>query len=221
MNKVKTLDQAVRSIKDDDVIMLGGFMTVGTPELLVDAVVAKNLTGLTIICNDAGVPGKGAGKFVHQGSVKTFYASHVGLNPEFGKAMTEGRIEAILVPQGTLAERIRAAGVGLGGILTPTGVGTEVEKGKETIVVDGRAYLLEPPIKGDVALIKAHRADRAGNVIFRKSAQNFNPLMAMACEYVVVEAEHIEDTGTMDPDHVMLPGIFVDAVVQAGEVEHG
>ena len=221
MNKVKTLDQAVRSIKDDDVIMLGGFMTVGTPELLVDAVVAKNLTGLTIICNDAGVPGKGAGKFVHQGSVKTFYASHVGLKPEFGKAMTEGRIEAILVPQGTLAERIRAAGVGLGGILTPTGVGTEVEKGKETIVVDGRAYLLEPPIKGDVALIKAHRADRAGNVIFRKSAQNFNPLMAMACEYVVVEAEHIEDTGTMDPDHVMLPGIFVDAVVQAGEVEHG
>ncbi|SCY81414.1 CoA transferase subunit A [Desulfoluna spongiiphila] len=221
MNKVKTLDQAVRSIKNDDVIMLGGFMTVGTPELLVDAVVAKDLTGLTIVCNDAGVPGKGAGKFVRQGSVKTFYASHVGLNPEFGKAMTEGRIEAILVPQGTLAERIRAAGVGLGGILTPTGVGTEVEKGKETIVVDGRAYLLEPPIKGDVALIKAHRADRAGNVIFRKSAQNFNPLMAMACEYVVVEAEHIEDTGTMDPDHVMLPGIFVDAVVQAGEVENG
>ena len=218
MNKVKTLDQAVRSIKNDDVIMVGGFMTVGTPELLVDAVVAKNLTGLTIVCNDAGVPGKGAGKFVRQGSVKTFYASHVGLNPEFGKAMTEGRIEAVLVPQGTLAERIRAAGVGLGGILTPTGVGTEVENGKKKIVVDGRAYLLEPPIKGDVALIKAHRADRAGNVIFRKSAQNFNPLMAMACEYVVVEAEHIEDTGTMDPDHVMLPGIFVDAVVQAGEV---
>lgn len=218
MNKVKTLDQAVRSIKNDDVIMVGGFMTVGTPELLVDAVVAKNLTGLTIVCNDAGVPGKGAGKFVRQGSVKTFYASHVGLNPEFGKAMTEGRIEAVLVPQGTLAERIRAAGVGLGGILTPTGVGTEVENGKKKIEVDGRPYLLEPPIKGDVALIKAHRADRAGNVIFRKSAQNFNPLMAMACEYVVVEAEHIEDTGTMDPDHVMLPGIFVDAVVQAGEV---
>ncbi|VFQ45141.1 CoA transferase subunit A [Desulfoluna butyratoxydans] len=221
MNKVKTLDQAVRSIKNDDVIMVGGFMTVGTPELLVDAVVAKNLTGLTIVCNDAGVPGEGAGKFVRQGSVKTFYASHVGLNPEFGKAMTEGRIEAVLVPQGTLAERIRAAGVGLGGILTPTGVGTEVENGKKKIEVDGRAYLLEPPIKGDVALIKAHRADRAGNVIFRKSAQNFNPLMAMACEYVVVEAEHIEDTGTMDPDHVMLPGIFVDAVVQAGEVKHG
>jgi len=221
MNKVKTLDQAVQDITSGAVIMVGGFMTVGTPEMLVDAVVEKNLSDLTIICNDAGVPGKGAGKLVRQGSVKTFYASHVGLNPEFGKAMTEGALEAVLVPQGTLAERIRAAGVGLGGILTPTGVGTEVENGKQKITVDGRDFLLEPPIKGDVALIKAHRADRSGNLIFRKSAQNFNPLMAMACEYVIVEAEHIEDTGTMDPDHVMLPGIFVDAVVQAGEVSHG
>jgi len=147
MNKVKTLDQAVRSIKNDDVIMVGGFMTVGTPELLVDAVVAKNLTGLTIVCNDAGVPGKGAGKFVRQGSVKTFYASHVGLNPEFGKAMTEGRIEAVLVPQGTLAERIRAAGVGLGGILTPTGVGTEVENGKKKSWWTGEPIFWSPPSK--------------------------------------------------------------------------
>ena len=221
MNKVMTLDQAVQDVKSGAVIMIGGFMTVGTPELLVDAVVAKNLKDLTLVCNDAGVPNKGAGKFVHQGSVKTFYASHVGLNPEFGKAMTAGTLEAILVPQGTLAERIRAAGVGLGGILTPTGVGTDVAKEKETITVDGRDYLLEPPIKGDVALIKAHRADRSGNLIFRKSAQNFNPLMAMACQYVIVEAEHIEDTGSMDPDHVMLPGIFVDAVVLKGEVSNG
>ena len=220
MNKIKCLDEAVRDIGNGATLMIGGFMTVGTPERLVDAVVAKNLKDLTVVCNDAGIPGGGAGKLVRQGSVKTFYASHVGLNPEFGKAMTEGTLEAILVPQGTLAERIRAAGVGLGGILTPTGVGTDVEKGKEVITVDGKAFLLEPPIKGDVALIKAHRADRSGNLIFRKSAQNFNPLMAMACDYVIVEAEHIEDTGTIDPDQVMLPGIFVDAVIKVGEVNH-
>ena len=218
MNKITSLADAVERIESGATIMIGGFMTVGTPESLVDAVVEKNLTDLTVVCNDAGVPGKGAGKLVRQGSAKTFYASHVGLNPEFGKAMTEGTIEAILVPQGTLAERIRAAGVGLGGILTPTGVGTDVEKDKKKITVDGKTFLLEPPIKGDVALIKAHRADRNGNLIFRKSAQNFNPLMAMACEYVIVEAEHVEDTGTLDPDQVMLPGIFVDAIVKKGEV---
>jgi len=218
MDKVKTIDQVVRNIEDGAVIMIGGFMTVGTPELLVDSVVDKNLTDLTIICNDAGIPGKGAGKLVRQGSISTFYASHVGLNPEFGKAMTEGEIEAILVPQGTLAERIRAAGSGLGGVLTPTGVGTVVEEGKQKISIDNREFLLELPIKGDVALIKAFRADKSGNLVFRKSARNFNPVMAMACDYVIVEAEEIVETGDIDPDIVMLPGIFVDAVVPATEV---
>ncbi|MCG8471346.1 MAG: CoA transferase subunit A [Desulfobacterales bacterium] len=214
MNKVTTIREAVATIRSGMTLMVGGFMTVGTPEKLVDAVVELGLTDLTVVCNDAGVPGGGAGKFIRNGMAKTFYASHVGLNPEFGKLMAQEAIEAILVPQGTLAERIRAAGVGLGGILTPTGVGTDVEKGKEKITVDGKEYLLEPPIKGDVALIKAHRADRQGNLIFRKSAQNFNPLMAMACETVIVEAEHIEDVGTIDPDEVMVPGIFVDHVVK-------
>lgn len=214
MNKVTTISEAVARIESGMTVMIGGFMTVGTPEMLVDAVVEKGVTDLTVVCNDAGTPGKGAGKFIRHDMVATFYASHVGLNPEFGKLMAEEKIDAILVPQGTLAERIRAAGVGLGGILTPTGVGTDVEKGKEKITVDGREFLLEPPIKGDVALIKAFRADRHGNLVFRKSAQNFNPLMAMACDYVVVEAEYVEDVGVIDPDHVMLPGIFVDAVVK-------
>ena len=214
MNKVTTISEAVARIESGMTVMIGGFMTVGTPEMLVDAVVEKGVTDLTLVCNDAGVPGMGAGKFIRHDMASTFYASHVGLNPEFGKLMAEEKIDAVLVPQGTLAERIRAAGVGLGGILTPTGVGTDVEKGKEKITVDGREFLLEPPIKGDVALIKAFRADRQGNLVFRKSAQNFNPLMAMACDYVIVEAEHVEDVGVIDPDHVMLPGIFVDAVVQ-------
>lgn len=214
MNKVTTISDAVARIENGMTVMIGGFMTVGTPEALVDAVVEKGVNNLTLVCNDAGVPGMGAGKFIRRDMVSTFYASHVGLNPEFGKLMAEEKIDAVLVPQGTLAERIRAAGVGLGGILTPTGVGTDVEKGKEKITVDGREFLLEPPIKGDVALIKAFRADRQGNLVFRKSAQNFNPLMAMACDYVIVEAEHVEDVGVIDPDHVMLPGIFVDAVVK-------
>ncbi|SCY65923.1 CoA transferase subunit A [Desulfoluna spongiiphila] len=213
MNKITTMKDAVARIESGMTVMIGGFMTVGTPEALVDAVVEKGVTDLTVVCNDAGVPGKGAGKLIRNDMASCFYASHVGLNPEFGKLMSENKIDAVLVPQGTLAERIRAAGVGLGGILTPTGVGTHVEEGKEKLTVDGREFLLEPPIKGDVALIKAFRADRQGNLVFRKSAQNFNPLMAMACDYVIVEAEYLEDVGAIDPDHVMLPGIFVDAVV--------
>jgi acetate CoA/acetoacetate CoA-transferase alpha subunit len=214
MNKVTTIEKAIEKVTDGMTIMIGGFMAVGTPEKLVDAILAKGVKDLTVICNDAGVPGRGAGKLVDAKVIKKYIASHVGLNPEFGRQMNAGEIEAELVPQGTLAERIRAGGTGLGGFLTPTGVGTLVEEGKEKITVEGKEYLLELPLKGDVALVKAHRADKAGNLVFRKSARNFNPLIAMACDYVIVEAEHIEDTGTIDPDMVMLPGIFVDAIVQ-------
>jgi len=213
MNKVTTYEDAFDSIEDGASVMVGGFMTVGSPENLIDELVGKKIIGLTVICNDAGVPGKGAAKLIEAGMVKKYYASHVGLNPMFGKLMGEGRIEAVLVPQGTLAERIRSAGTGLGGFLTPTGVGTEVEEGKEVIEIDRKKYLLELPLKADIALIKAHRADTSGNLIFRKTAQNFNPLMAMACDKVIVEAEHIENTGSLDPDQVMLPGIFVDKIV--------
>lgn len=215
MDKVTTWDDALYGIADGASIMVGGFMTVGTPEQLVDALVAKKTKDLTIICNDAGIPGKGCGKIIAAGQVKKYYASHVGLNPAFGQLMAEGAIEAVLVPQGTLAERIRSAGTGLGGFLTPTGVGTEVEEGKQTIEIDEKKYLLELPLKADFALVKAHRADTSGNLIFRKTARNFNPLMAMACDTVIVEAEYIENTGALDPDQIMLPGIFVDRIVQS------
>jgi acetate CoA/acetoacetate CoA-transferase alpha subunit len=216
-NKLMNVKEAITQIEDGMSIMIGGFMAVGTPELLISELIHQGTGNLTVICNDAGVPGKGAGKLVETGRINKYYASHVGLNPEFGNLMNNGKIEAILVPQGTLAERIRAGGNGLGGILTPTGVGTEVEKGKEVITVDNKKYLLELPLKADISLVKAHTADKSGNLIFRKSARNFNPLMAMASEYTIVEAEHIVETGTLEPDSVMLPGLFVNAVVQGGK----
>ncbi len=216
-NKMTEVHEAVTNIKDSMSIMIGGFMAVGTPELLISELIRQGTSDLTVICNDAGVPGKGAGNLVETGRIIKYFASHVGLNPEFATLMNAGKIEAILVPQGTLAERIRAAGTGLGGFLTPTGVGTEVEKGKEVITIDGRQFLLELPLKADIALIKAHTADKAGNLIFRKSARNFNPLMAMAADYTIVEAEHVVETGSLEPDAVMLPGLFVNAVVQGGK----
>ncbi len=214
MNKVRTIEEAVSRIEDGASIMLGGFMAVGTPEKLIDATIKKGVKNLTIICNDAATPGVGAGKFVDARVIKRYITNHIGLNPVFGKQMREGEVEVILTPQGTLAERIRAGGAGLGGFLTPTGVGTLVQEGKEVITIEGKDYLLELPLTADVALIKAHRADKSGNLVFRKSARNFNPLMATACQYVIVEAEHVEDVGAIDPDTVMLPGIFIDAVVQ-------
>lgn len=214
MNKVVTIEQAMERVTDGMIIMIGGFMSVGTPEKLMDAIIAKGIGNLTVVCNDAGLPGRGASKLIEARRVKKYFASHVGLTPEFGRQMSSGALDATLVPQGTLAERIRAGGAGLGGFLTPTGVGTLVEEGKQKLNIDGRDYLLELPLKGDVAFIKAHRADKGGNLVFRKAARNFNPIMATACDYVIVEAEHIEDIGVVDPDQVMLPGIFVDAIVQ-------
>ena len=214
MDKVTTIDVAVSRIEDGNSIMIAGFMTVGTPQLLVDALIASGVKDLTIICNDAGTPGAGAGKIVDARIISEYITNHIGLNPVCGKQMSDGELNVTLIPQGTMAERIRAGGAGIGGFLTPTGVGTVVEQGKQVMNIDGKDYLLELPLKADVALIKAHRADRSGNLIFRKSARNFNPLMATACEYVIVEAEHIEDVGCMDPDAIMLPGIFIDAIVQ-------
>ena len=214
MDKVTAIDVAVSRIKDGDSVMIAGFMTVGTPELLVDALIASGVKDLTIICNDAGTPGMGAGKIVDARIISKYITNHIGLNPVCGKQMSDGELDVTLIPQGTMAERIRAGGAGIGGFLTPTGIGTIVQQGKQVITIEGKDYLLELPLKADVALVKAHRADRSGNLIFRKSAQNFNPLMATACEYVIVEAEHIEDIGCLDPDAIMLPGIFVDAVVQ-------
>lgn len=214
MNKVKTIAEACEYVQDGATVMIGGFLAVGTPEVLIDALVAKKVTGLTVIANDSGFPDRGIGKLVVNRQVKKLIASHVGTNPETGRQMNVGELEVVLTPQGTLAEQIRAGGAGLGGVLTPTGLGTVVENGKQKISLDGREYLIELPLKADVALIKAHKADRSGNLVYRRSARNFNPLMALAAEYVIAEVEEIVETGEIDPDEVMTPGILVDLIVQ-------
>ncbi len=195
-------------------VMIGGFLACGTPESLIDALVQKGVKDLTVIANDTAFPDKGIGKLVVNRQLKKVTVSHIGTNPETGRQMHAGELTVELVPQGTLAECIRAGGFGLGGFLTPTGVGTVVENGKQKLTIGGREYLLELPLKADVALLKAAKADKAGNLVFRKAARNFNPLMATAAEIVIVEAQEIVETGTIDPDEVMTPGIFVDYLVR-------
>jgi len=214
MNKVTTITQAFESVQDGMTVMIGGFLAVGTPELLVDALLAKGTKDLTVIANDTAFPDKGIGKLVVNRRLQKAIVSHIGTNPETGRQMNADELQVELVPQGTLAERIRAGGAGLGGILTPTGLGTMIAEGKDMIVIDGREYLLEKYLKADVALIKAHTADTAGNLLFHRSARNFNPLMAMAAGTVIVQAENIVEAGHIDPDQVMTPGIVVDWIVR-------
>lgn len=214
MDKVRTINQALDAVKAGMTLMIGGFLAVGTPERLIDALLQKGTDRLTVIANDTGTPEKGIGKLVVNKRLRRAVVSHIGTNPETGRQMNNGELNVELVPQGTLAERIRAGGAGLGGILTPTGIGTLVAEGKDVIKVDGREYLLEKPLRADVALLKAYKADTAGNLVYHRSARNFNPLMATAAEVVIVEAETIVDAGQIDPDEVMTPGIFVDWIVQ-------
>lgn len=216
MGKLTTIEQVISRIKDGTVVMIGGFLGVGVPEGLVDALVEVGVRNLTIIANDTGFPGRGIAKLVENKQASKVIASHIGTNPETGRQLNAGETEVELIPQGTLAERIRSAGAGLGGFLTPTGVGTIVEEGKKKIQVSDKEYLLELPLRADVALIKAHKADARGNLIFRRAARNFNPVMATAADYVVAEVEKYVETGEIDPDEVMLPGIFVDAIVKGG-----
>ncbi|WP_456298946.1 CoA transferase subunit A [Marinisporobacter balticus] len=213
-NKVVTIEEAMHHIKDGMTIMIGGFMAAGTPEKFMDALVKKGVKDLTIIGNDGGWPNKGIGKLVCNKQVKKLIASHVGLNPEVGSQMNSGELETELVPQGTLAERIRAGGNGLGGILTPTGVGTIVEEGKEKITVDGKVYILEKPLKADIALVGASIGDKKGNLYYNKATKNFNPLMATAAELVIAGAEKIVEVGEIDSNDVMTPGLFVDYIVE-------
>ena len=214
MAKIVTTEQALEHIKDGMTIMAGGFLAVGAPEILIDGIVAKGVKDLTVITSDTAYTDKGIGKVIVAKLAKKVIASHIGTNPETGRQMNEKEMEVELVPQGTLAERIRAAGAGLGGVLTPTGLGTLVETGKDRITVDGREFLLEKPLKADVAILLADMADKSGNLVYRRAARNFNPLMAMAAETVIVVAKTIVETGAIDPDHVMTPGIFVDMIVQ-------
>jgi acetate CoA/acetoacetate CoA-transferase alpha subunit len=213
MNKIVTIEEAISHIEDGMTIMVGGFLSCGTPHKLVDALVEKGVKDLTLICNDSGFLDSGAGKLVVNKQIKKLIASHVGTNPETGRQMNAGEMEVDLVPQGTLAERIRASGAGLGGILTPTGVGTVIEEGKQKLEIDGNEYLLELPLKADVALILGYIVDKSGNIVYKGATRNFSTLMATAADIVIVEAENLVETGEIDPNHVVTPGLFVDYIV--------
>jgi acetate CoA/acetoacetate CoA-transferase alpha subunit len=211
--KTISLHDAVAMIPDGARLMIGGFMGVGTPERVVDELVRQRKRDLTVIANDNAMPGVGIGKLVSAGLVRKTIASHIGLNPETQKKMLAGDMEVELVPQGTLIERIRAAGFGLGGVLTPTGVGTVVEEGKQRIKVDGKPFLLETALRADFALVQAFLADYIGNLQYVLTARNFNPVIAMAADTVIVEAENIVPVGVIPPDHVMTPAPIVDYLI--------
>ena len=211
--KTTTFEDAVAQVSDGARLMIGGFMGVGTPHQVIDELMRQNRRDLTVIANDTALPGVGIGKLIAANRVRKVIASHIGLNPETQQKMLAGEMEVELVPQGTLIERIRAAGFGLGGILTSTGVGTVVEEGKRTIEVDGRTYLLELPLHADFALVQAFLCDYLGNLTYALTARNFNPIIAMAATTVIVEAEHIVPIGMISPDHVMTPAPLVDYVV--------
>lgn len=205
--------EAAELVTDGSTVLIGGFMGVGSPHRLIDALVTRGVKDLTLVCNDTAMPGVGVGKLVTAGALRRVIVSHIGLNPETQKKMIAGELEVELVPQGTLVERIRAGGVGLGGVLTPTGIGTLVEDGKPVIEVDGKPYLLEKPIKGDFALIGCFSADYAGNLAYQLTAHNFNPIMAMAAATVIAEPEHILPVGAIPPDAVKTPGVLIDHLV--------
>lgn len=221
---VVTAHEAAAKVREGDVVLVGGFLGVGSALSVIHALVDEGTSKLTIACNDSGICDKagrvvGVGHLVVNHQVAKVITSHIGTNIETQRQMNAGETEVQLVPQGTLAERIRSAGVGLGGILTPTGIGTEVADGKQVITIDGLAYLLELPLKGDVALIKARKADKSGNLVYAATAQNFNPTMAMAARTVIAEVEEIVEIGDIDPNDVRTPGIFVDYLVLATTVE--
>lgn len=201
---------AAQLIPDGAVLMIGGFMAVGSPERLIDALVARGARGLTVIANDTAMPGKGIGKLISAGAVAHVIASHIGLNPETQARMLSGEIDVELVPQGTLIERIRAGGMGLGGVLTPTGLGTEVEEGKQIVEVQGKRFLVETPLKADFALVGAWQADYVGNLSYMLTAHNFNPIIALAGRTVIAEPESIVPVGVIPPDAVKTPGVLVD-----------
>lgn len=218
--KIKTIDEVLEKIEDGTRLMIGGFGGVGNPPTLVSGILEKGVKDLTIICNDTGFPHIGVGKLITEGRVKKIIASHIGSNPLAGEQMSSGKVEVEFSPQGTLAERIRAGGVGLGGILVDVGLDSDVvEKGKTKIELNGEIYLLETPLTADVAIIYGRQSDPFGNLIYRKSARNMNPLMAMAATYTIAEVEEIIPLGDMDSESIITPGIFVQAIVKGDGVD--
>ncbi|MGF1877341.1 CoA transferase subunit A [Photobacterium frigidiphilum] len=217
MKKMISAEAIASKLYDGMTIMIGGFMANGAPEGLIDILLAHNIKDITLITTDTGTPITGSGRLISERRIKKLYASHVGTNPETGSQMNAGELAVELVPQGTLAERIRAGGAGLGGILTPTGLGTLVAENKQVITVDGEDFLLEKPLRADLAFIRGSIVDIKGNVFYKKTTQNFNPLMATAADLVIVEAEKLVDVGQIEPECVHTPGLFVDYVYQGGK----
>lgn len=222
MNKVVDIKTAIDRIKSGDIVMIGGFTNYGGPNHLLYELAKHEVKNLTTVSEDVGwstgAYTQGISMLLEKGRISRVMTSFIGNNKIANELFAKGSVELTLIPQGTLAERIRAAGAGIGGFYTPTGVGTVVEEGKETKVINGKTYLLELPLRANVALIKAHTADMMGNAVFRYTAANFNPIMAMAADVVILEAENIVEPGGIEPDRVQLPGIFVDYIVHAAEV---
>ncbi|MDX2014317.1 MAG: CoA transferase subunit A [Myxococcaceae bacterium] len=220
MNKVvASADEAVKDIPDNVTLMSGGFGLCGNPENLISALHRKGVKGLTIISNNCGTTELGLGVLLKNKQVKKMVSSYVGENKEFERQYLSGELEVELNPQGTLAERIRAGGAGIGGFFVRTGVGTEVAKGKEVRVIDGHEYVLEAPLKADYAIVRAWKADAWGNLVFRKTARNFSPLMCMAAKVTIVEAEHIVPVGELEPDQVHVPSVYVKRVIQSSGLQ--
>ena len=213
-SKVMTLEAASRHFRDGMSIVFGGFMGVGTPPLLIEALMDSGVKDLTLIGNDTSFPETGVGPLIVNRRARKVIATHIGLNPETGRQMMAGELDVELSPQGTLIERIRAGGSGLGGVLTPTGIGTVVEEGKQRLTVNGKDYLLELPVRADLALLHAYRSDKAGNLNYRLSTRNFNPIAALAADIVLAQVDELVEIGEMDPDSVMTPAALVDGVVK-------
>ena len=213
MKKAISPQAAAELVPDGASIMIGGFMGVGTPRRMIDALVASGKKNLTLIANDTAMSGRGIGKLIAARAITRLVVSHIGLNPETQRQMNDGSLEVDLMPQGTLIECIRAGGMGLGAVVTPTGLGTGLEEGKQILEIDGKRFLVERPIRADFALIAARQADYLGNLEYSLTAQNFNPTMALAADTVIAEPEHIVPVGVIPPDSVRTPAILVDHLI--------
>ena len=214
MSKFISIEEAVSKVKDGMTIMEGGFLANGTPNKIVDALAKSGVKNLTLICNDTAYPDKGVGQLIANKQVKKLFVSHIGTNPHTSEQMNSGELEIEFCPQGSLAERVRAGGCGLGGILTQTGMGTIVAEGKQIVNVDGKDYLLEKPLRADIALVGASLGDKAGNLVYRGTSQNFNPLMASAADLVIAEINELVEIGEIAAENVKTPSIMVDFIVK-------
>ena len=214
MSKFISIEEAVSKVKDGMTIMVGGFLANGTPNKIVDALAKSGVKNLTLICNDTAYPDKGVGQLIANKQVKKLFVSHIGTNPHTSEQMNSGELEIEFCPQGSLAERVRAGGCGLGGILTQTGMGTIVAEGKQIVNVDGKDYLLEQPLRADIALVGASLGDKAGNLVYRGTSQNFNPLMASAADLVIAEINELVEVGEIAAENVKTPSIMVDFIVK-------